>query len=387
MTIALSTSARKRSAAAASSVTIASVWCEPCARDMRQRARRARRPPRPSRIASRYSVSQSLALGRHRCAGRAPARARRRAARSRRRAARASIGAGREARVDQQRLHRAADAGAAHLGVERDRARLRRIGGGVDVGVADAVEMGEHRHARIGLDARDEALAAARDDHVDQARRARSIAPTAARSCVGTSWTASAGSPRRVEPCDERGVDRAVANATASLPPRRSTALPDAQAQRGGVGGDVGAAFVDDADHARSARARAGSASPLGRSRSVDHLADRIGQRGDRLDRRRRSPSSRAASSFSRSSIAALRPMRSPRHVLGVGGEDFGRARADRAAAQQRRGLLLDRGQRQACARGARARAHVGDQRRWIDRSGGVHPARPSTVGAMANRV
>ena len=40
----------------------------------------------------------------------------------------------------------------------------------MDVGVANAVEMREHRHAGIGLYARDEALAAARHNHIDQAR-------------------------------------------------------------------------------------------------------------------------------------------------------------------------------------------------------------------------
>ena len=39
----------------------------------------------------------------------------------------------------------------------------------VDIDVADAFEMGEHRHARFLLHARDQALAAARHDHVDRA--------------------------------------------------------------------------------------------------------------------------------------------------------------------------------------------------------------------------
>jgi hypothetical protein len=41
----------------------------------------------------------------------------------------------------------------------------------VDVGVADPIQVREHRHPRIGLNPRDQALAAARHDHVDQARR------------------------------------------------------------------------------------------------------------------------------------------------------------------------------------------------------------------------
>ena len=47
--------------------------------------------------------------------------------------------------IDQQGLGRAADAGAPHLGVEHDRARLGGIGGAVDIGVAEPFEMGEDR--------------------------------------------------------------------------------------------------------------------------------------------------------------------------------------------------------------------------------------------------
>ena len=39
----------------------------------------------------------------------------------------------------------------------------------MDIGVAEALEMGEDRHARLRLHARDEALAAARHDDVERA--------------------------------------------------------------------------------------------------------------------------------------------------------------------------------------------------------------------------
>jgi hypothetical protein len=51
--------------------------------------------------------------------------------------------------VDQQRLGRAADAGAAHLGVDDDLHGHVEIGGSVDIDVADAFEMREDRHARL----------------------------------------------------------------------------------------------------------------------------------------------------------------------------------------------------------------------------------------------
>ena len=81
------------------------------------------------------------------------------------------------------------------------------IGVAIDVGVADAFEMREHRHARLRLHALDEALAAARHDDVDAAVEPCSIWPTAARSVVGTSWIAASGSPAAFRPATRRGVD------------------------------------------------------------------------------------------------------------------------------------------------------------------------------------
>ena len=71
--------------------------------------------------------------------------------------------------IDQQRLGRAADAGAPQLGVQHDGLGHVERGRLVDVDVADAFEMREHRHARLALHARDQALAAARHDDVDLA--------------------------------------------------------------------------------------------------------------------------------------------------------------------------------------------------------------------------
>ena len=69
-----------------------------------------------------------------------------------------------EGAVDQQAFRRAADAGAAGLGVQDHPPRLREVGGPVDVDVHDALEMGEDRDPRLGLHPADEALAAARHD-------------------------------------------------------------------------------------------------------------------------------------------------------------------------------------------------------------------------------
>ena len=76
---------------------------------------------------------------------------------------------GENAAVDQQRLGRSANAGAAHFGVQHQRARFGEIGLRVHIGVADAFEMREHRHARFRLHARDQTSAAARHDQIDGA--------------------------------------------------------------------------------------------------------------------------------------------------------------------------------------------------------------------------
>ena len=64
-----------------------------------------------------------------------------------------------------------------------------------------------------------------------------------------------------------------------SDPPRRITALPDLRHSAAGVGADIGAAFVDHADHA-DRRGDALDAQPV-RPRPVgQHAIQRIGQRG-----------------------------------------------------------------------------------------------------------
>ena len=71
------------------------------------------------------------------------------------------------AAIDQQSFRRTTDAGAPHLGIEHDRARFLGIGLGMDIGVAEPVQMLQHRNAALGGDAFDETTAAAWDDEVD----------------------------------------------------------------------------------------------------------------------------------------------------------------------------------------------------------------------------
>jgi hypothetical protein len=183
--------------------------------------------------------------------------------------------------VEQQGFGGAADAGAAHLGVDHDGAGHGRIGRLVDIDVAQAFEMGEDRHAGIGLDAGDEALAAARHDDIDRPPRPVSNSPTAARSLTGIIWIASPAG-RRLQALDQAGMDGA-----GGMERVRSAAQDDGiarfEAERAGVGRDIGTAFIDHADDAKR-RAHALDPQPVGAVPGGDDIADRIGQGGNGAD-------------------------------------------------------------------------------------------------------
>ena len=152
--------------------------------------------------------------------------------------------------VDQQSLGRAAHAGAPHLGVEHDLLGHLQRGRLVHIDVADAFQVREHRHARFRLHARDQALAAARNDDVDIAvepgrasarpRRGRGSAPAGSRPRAGrpraSPWPSAATMARLVRRLSE--------------PPRRIAALPDFRHSAPASAVTFGPALVDDADDA-----------------------------------------------------------------------------------------------------------------------------------------
>ena len=234
----------------------------------------------------------------------------------------------RDGAIDQQRLGRAAHAGAPHLGVEHDGLRhveLRRL---VDIDVADAFEMREHRHARLGLHARDQALAAARHDHVDGAVEA--LQHQADRGAVARRHQRDRvlGQAGVAQALGQRGMDgarRAVAVRAAA----QDHGVAGLQRQRAGVGGHVRPALVDHADHAeRHAHALDGHAVRPGPG--FRDLADRIGQRAHHVE----------AVGHRRDALVVERqPVEERRgragglgvgDVLGIGGEDVGLGGADR---------------------------------------------------------
>ena len=181
-------------------------------------------------MASRYSVGQSSSLAGFHARIDACASRHRRALRSRHRAAWRPAAArcvGRAGAIDQQRLGGAADAGAAHLGVEHDRLRHVEVGAPC-----------RHRRGRCLRDARTPARAPrparARPGPCRRAARSRrsrrrgrrASCPTAARSRVGTSWIACVRQVRRRAGPSTSAAWIARAERKLSEPPRRITALP-----------------------------------------------------------------------------------------------------------------------------------------------------------------
>ncbi len=77
--------------------------------------------------------------------------------------------------VNQQALGGTANSGAPGLGVHHHVQRFLRIGGRIDINVADAFQMGEDWHAGFGLHQPDQSLAATWHNHVDILRRAQHL--------------------------------------------------------------------------------------------------------------------------------------------------------------------------------------------------------------------
>ena len=184
----------------------------------------------------------------------------------------------RDAARDEQRFHRVACAEALRFRVVRDAHGLVEVRLVVDVDVAHAVQVLDHRDARLALQALDQAFAAARHDHVDVILHGDQLADGGA---VGglDHLHRGFGQARRLEAFVHArgdrlvGVDRFGAAA-------QDRGVARLQAQPRGVGGDVRARFVNDADHAE----RHAHLAHLDARRPVaqfDDLADRIGKLRD----------------------------------------------------------------------------------------------------------
>src|SRR5690606_38025126 len=174
----------------------------------------------------------------------------------------------RDVSVYQQRLHGIAGRVALGLGVVGDTDGLVQIGGHVDVDMADAIQVLDHRHGGIAADALDQALAAARDDDIDKFGHAdqRPYGGTISGFDYlhGSGWQFGLGQAQ----LDAAGnrlvrVDRLGAAA-------QDGGVARLQAKAGGVDGHVGPRLVDDPYHAQ----RYAHAADLDAGRQIAHVAD-----------------------------------------------------------------------------------------------------------------
>ena len=105
--------------------------------------------------------------------------------------------------------------------------RHGEIGGLVDVDVHVAVEMGEDRHARFVLHARDQALAAARHDDVDVAVEAGEHMADGGAVARRDQLDGGVGQAGGAQAFDQARREWRGSTASKSEPPRRIAALPD----------------------------------------------------------------------------------------------------------------------------------------------------------------
>ena len=221
---------------------------------------------------------------------------------------------------DQQRLHRVAGAIALRFGVDRDRDCLFHVGLPVNIDMADAVQMLDHRHLGIFGHEFDQALAAARDHHVHILRHGQQLAHGLAVGGVQHLHRVGgqAGVLERLFHAardGEIGIQRLAAAA-------QDAGVAGFQAQRRGVRRYVRARFVDDADHAQ----RHTHAADLDARRprfEIENFANRVLQLGDLAH---------ATGHGGNAAFVQQQPIQECRielgvgasfHVLCVGGQDF----------------------------------------------------------------
>ena len=202
--------------------------------DMGDRRRRRRRPSRTARIASRYSVSPVVFAGRRDARDRAPAPPA--SPRNSQPASRRSARIGGNMRRRRRRGRAAGSRSRRRSPVRRILAltaivaRLFRVGGAVDIGVAEAIRWAI-TGIRLSRWTRSISEGPPRGTMMSMAPLMVSITPTAARSVVGTSWIAASGRPAARSPSC-RPATSAREEWKLSEPPRRIAALPDLRRAR-----------------------------------------------------------------------------------------------------------------------------------------------------------
>jgi len=292
--------------------------------------------------------------------------------------------------VDQQGLGRAADRHPPQLGVDDDVDGLLGIGGGVDEDVVQAFEVAQHRGAGLGLDAGDQALAAARDDQVDRAVQA--LEDHADGGAIGRLHRLhrAGGQAGGHQAALDRRVDREV-RGDALRAAAQDHRVARAHAQRRGVGGHVRTALVDHGDHA-DRRTHPADVEAVGPGPARGGHAQRVGDLGDGLDPggdafQARFVQGQAVEHRARDAVGF-----GARQVLRVGGEDGGGGGADLGGhGADGGGALLWRGQAQGARALARRPAHVRHRRLQAHHARVIHvrssPHAYAQVEAYLERV
>ena len=240
----------------------------------------------------------------------------------------------------------------------------------------------EHRDSALGGDPLDQAAPAARNDDVDHAGHGEHFADRGAVARRHELNTAR-GQARRREPAPQTGGDgaRRMEALGAAAQDHRVARL---EAQAAGVGGDVGARFVDHPDDPER-HPHALDAEPVGPLPLGDHRADRIGESGDVVEAARHRLDAPRVERQAVDHGGAQVPRPGAGDVLGVGLKDLGARRANRVGRRRERRVLARR-RRPGEDRGGGAgllaqRGHAGLGRPGLDglRCGHPHsaPSRP----------
>ena len=192
----------------------------------------------------------------------------------------------------QQALAGIAGAVLLGLGVVGDLHRHLDVAGIVDVDMAIAVQVLDHRNPGLAADALDQALAAARNDQVDELRHGDQLGDRLAIDGLHQlhGLRGQAGLRQRLLHQPRQGLVGGDRFRTAA----QDAGIAALDRQAGGLDGHVGTAFVDHAEHA-DRHSHLPDANAAGLLLQADDLAHDVGHRGQliasqrhRLDDRRR---------------------------------------------------------------------------------------------------
>ncbi len=244
--------------------------------------------------------------------------------------------------IDQQGFGGAADADAAHLGVGHDVARHGDVGVAIDIDVADAVIVAQHRHPAFVGDPVDQRAPAARHDEVEPASRAQQLAHGRA---IGGRHELHAilGQAGGLE-CTAQQLDDGTRGMEAVGAATQHHRIARLDAKRTGVGGNVGSGLVDHADDA-DRNPHAADHQTVGARPLLDQDPHRVGQGDDIVE----PPRHRLDPRFVQQQAVLQRGTHAGKlggvDVLGVGGQDRDLLAADQAGRFAKRAVLgLGRG-------------------------------------------